>query len=172
MSTVSFIIPSIGRQSLKRTVESIEKRPGDEVIVIQHHPPSRTWGNAERKEGIAKARSEYIAFIDDDDFYVTGHRALMAAAIAENPGQPYLFKMMYPNGTILWKDKQVIPGNISSQMILVPNQPELFYRFQFPGNTNMGDYYFVSRWKFPTIVWREEVIVVLGHNDGIPGTMS
>lgn len=164
--TISFIIPTIGRESLARTLGSIAKWAGDEVIVIQHHPPSGGWGNAERKEGIAKATGDYLAFIDDDDYYVAGHRDLMAKAIAQNPGLPHLFKMRYPNGNILWKEKKIVPGNVSSQMILVPNLKDMFYRFQFPGNTNMGDFYFISGWKFPEVIWREEIIALLGHNDG------
>src|SRR6266550_7689236 len=148
MAAISFIIPTIGRETLKRTVDSVEKWEGDEIIVVQHHPPSGTWGNAERKEGIAKAEGDYLAFMDDDDYYLPGHRKIMDQAVRENPGKPNLFRMQYPNGNILWKVKQRIPGNVSSQMIFVPNRKDMFYKFMFPGNTNMGDYYFISRWKF------------------------
>jgi glycosyltransferase involved in cell wall biosynthesis len=171
-NTISFVIPSIGRKSLQKTLDSIEKWPGDEVIVVQHHPPSGTWGNLERKEGIAKAKADYIAFIDDDDYYVTGHRKIMELAIRENSGKPNLFRMRYPNGKILWESRRMTPGNIGSPMILVPNQKEMFYKFQFPGNTNMGDYYFAARWKFPKTIWREEIIALLGHNDGVPGATT
>ena len=164
--TISFVITTIGRDSLKRTLASIEKWPGDEIWAIQHSPPSGTWGNAERKEGIAKSTCDYIAFIDDDDYYVPGHRQIMDQAARENPGLPNLFRMQYPNGNLVWKTKEIIPGNIGSPMILVPNRKEMFYRFQFPGATNMGDYYFVARWKFPQVIWREEIIALLGHNDG------
>ncbi|TSC86275.1 MAG: hypothetical protein G01um101416_698 [Microgenomates group bacterium Gr01-1014_16] len=170
MTTISFIIPSIGRQSLQRAVDSIEKWPGDEVLVVQHHPPSGTWGNAERKEGIAKAAGNYLAFIDDDDYYVPQHRTIMDRAITNHPGLPHLFRMRFPNGKILWKTREIIPGNIGSPMILVPNQKQMFYRFQFPGRTNMGDYYFVARWKFPVTIWEENIIALTGHDDGIPGT--
>ena len=162
MATISFIIPTIGRKSLKRTLDSIEKWPRDEILIIQHSPPSGTWGNLERKEGIAKSTCDYIVFIDDDDYYVPGHRALMDAAIKENPGKPILFKVQFPNGKVLWETKEIVPGNVSGQMMLVPNIREKFYRFQWPGNTHMSDYYFMSRWKFPEVVFREEIIVTLG----------
>ncbi len=164
--TISFIIPTIGRETLQRTLGSIEKRPGDEVFAIQFNPPSGMWGNPERKEGIAKATCDYLAFIDDDDYYVPGHRQIMDHAIKENPDKPNLFRMKYPNGDFRWKTKVMVPGNIGSPMILVPNKKEMFYKFLFPGNTNMGDYYFVSRWKFPEVIWRQEIIALLGHNDG------
>lgn len=169
MSTISFIIPSIGRPSLHKTLHSIEPWPGDEIIVSQFPEPSHTWGNAERKAAIAKARCEYLAFMDDDDWYVPGHRDIMENAILDVPGAPCLFRIRYPNGNILWRTKEAIPGNVSSQMILVPNRPEMFYKFQFPGNVNAGDYWFISRWKFPYTNWRSEIIAELGHNDGEHG---
>lgn len=166
MNTISFVIPTIGRESLKRTLASIEKWEGDEIWAIQHFPPSKTWGNAERKEGIKKSACDYIAFMDDDDYYVPGHRQIMDIALRENPGKPNLFRIQYPNGKILWEKKEIVPGNISSQMILVPNKKQLFRRSQFPGKTNMGDYYFAAGWKFPEVIWREEIIAMMGHNDG------
>lgn len=166
MATISFIIPTIGRKSLKRTLASIEKWEGDEIWVIQHTPPSGTWGNAERKDGIAKSTCDYIAFIDDDDYYIRGHRAIMEAALKESPGKPILFKVKFPSGKILWERKEIVPGNVSGQMMLVPNIRKKFYRFQWPGNTHMSDYYFMSRWKFPEVVWREEIIVMMGSMTG------
>ena len=103
--TISFIVPTIGRDSLKETLASIEKWPGDEVLVIRHTPPSGNWGNAERQEGTDKAKCDYLAYMDDDDKYVFGHRAIMDQATRENPNNyPILFKMKYPSGRILWFD--------------------------------------------------------------------
>lgn len=41
--TMSFIIPTIGRASLKRTLDSIHEKPGDEVIVVRDIPPTHMW---------------------------------------------------------------------------------------------------------------------------------
>lgn len=165
MNTISFIIPSINRETLKRTIDSIEVWPGDEIIVEFDLPISNGWGNLQRNKGIARATTDYLAFIDDDDYYVKGHRQIMENAILENPGKPNLFRIRYPNGMTLWEEKEVIPGNISTQMILIPNQKEMLSEFW--KKRNMGDFIFVDKWKWPKedIIWREEIICLMGHDD-------
>jgi hypothetical protein len=164
--TISFVIPTIGRDSLKNTLASIEKWPGDEILVIKHTPPSGNWGNAERQEGTDKAKCDFIAFIDDDDIYVKGHRKLMDEAINIEPtDKPILFRLKYPNGRILWDRKRVKNGNVSTQMILVPNVKEMLYGWD--QHHTWADYQFINRWRWPAsdIKWREEVLVLMGHND-------
>lgn len=166
MPSISFIIPSINRQTLHRTIASIEMWEGDEICVEFDIPRSNMWGNPQRNKAIDRATGDYLAFIDDDDYYVPGHRAVMATAMEENPGKPNLFKMAYPDGPILWETRQVIPGNVSTPMILVPNIKERLYHW--PGARNMADFIFIDRWDWPKeeIVWRDEIIVNLGHPDG------
>ena len=164
-NTVSFIIPSINRETFKRTIDSIEARPGDEIIVEFDIPPTHRWGNDQRNKGIARATGDYLAFMDDDDYYAPGHREIMENAMNENPWKPNLFKMKYPDGRILWSKKEVVPGNIGSSMIFIPNIKECF--FPWKDGRNMADFIFVNTWRWlkEDIVWREEVISLLGHND-------
>ena len=163
--TISFIIPSINRETLHRTIDSIEIWPGDEIIVEFDIPKSGGWGNAQRNRGIARATTDYLAFIDDDDYFISGHRQIMASAINKNPGKPTLFKIRYPNGIILWNKKEIVPGNISTQMILIPNQKEMLSEFW--KKRNMGDFIFVDNWKWSDeeVVWREEIICDMGHGN-------
>lgn len=166
METISYIIPSIGRESLARTVASIEKQPGDEIIVVQHTPPSGNWGNDERNEGMEKAHGLWLAFIDDDDIYVPGHREVQARAITENPHRyPMLFRMRYPSGRVLWRNMELRNGNVGSPMILVPNIKEKLHLWD--RERHFADYMFINQWAWPRkrIQWREEVIVLIGHND-------
>lgn len=164
MSSISYIIPSINRPSLTRTVDSIEARPGDEIIVEYDKPRQNAWGNPQRNKGMARATGDYLAFIDDDDWYVPGHRERQERAIAENPGLPILFQMKYPNGNIIWKEKRIYPGNVSTPMILVPNKKEMLHHWE--GKRNMADYIFISKWKWTrTItVWIPEVIALIGSD--------
>lgn len=164
--TISFIVPTTGRESLKKTLASIETRPGDEVLVIQHNPPSGNWGNAERQEGTDRAKCDYLAYIDDDDKYVSGHREIMDKAIRENPNEcPILFRMQYPSGRVLWDKKWVKNGNVSTQMILVPNKKDMLY--EWDQTHTWADFQFINCWAWPAkkIIWREEIIVLMGHND-------
>ncbi len=163
--TISFIIPSIGRESLKKTLASIEKWPGDEILVIQNNPPSGRWGNAERQEGTDKAKADYLAYIDDDDTYVHGARSIMDKVIRENPDRPILFSIKYPSGRILPRKRWVKNGNVSTQMILVPNKKEMLYGWDH--YHRYADFWFIYRWKWPasSIVWCSEVLVLMGHED-------
>lgn len=172
--TISFIVPTIGRPSLQATLDSIEQWDGDELLVIQHDPPSGNWGNAERQEGQDRATCDYLAFIDDDDRYVPGHRQIMATAIAEHPGQPIIFRIQYPSGRTLPRPSNrpghppmVKNGNISTQMYLFPNDKTRLAAWDQQHHT--ADFHWVnrsawggSRWAY---VWRPEVIALMGHEN-------
>jgi len=164
--TISFIVPTTGRESLKRTLASIKTWPGDELLVIQHNPPSGNWGNDERQEGTDKAKSDYIAFIDDDDVYVENHREMMDKAIQENVNNyPIMFRMKYPSGRILWVDKKIRCGNIGAPMFLVPNIKENFHKWE--PTRSAADFIFADKWSWPAklTIWREEIIALPGHDD-------
>lgn len=179
---ISFIVPTLCRPSLAKTLASIECWPGDEIIVVcdvqlnahmqsfitdvarvVHCPPGGDWGHTERNVATPLARGRYLAHIDDDDVYVKGTRALMADAIAKTPDRPVLFKMRYPNGITLWSDPVLRCGNVGTPMILIPNVPEKLGQFRpFVG----GDCAYLEemKWDKKEIVWRPEIIALLGHN--------
>lgn len=165
--TISFIIPSVGRESLKDTLDSIKPWPGDEVLVIRHSQRHvGMYGNAERQEGVDKAKCDFLAFMDDDDVYAPNARKIMNTAIKESPGDnPILFRMQYPNGRILWRKRWVKNGNVSTQMILVPNKKNMLSEWDV--RHRWADFYFINRWKWPkkSLIWRGEVIALLGHDD-------
>ena len=161
--SISYIIPTKGRDTLGRTLTSIERWNDDEIIVEVDNPPSGRWGNDQRNSGMKRAKGDFLAFIDDDDYYTEGHREIMEKAMKENPDKPHLFRIMYPNGRVLWGKKEVEPGNMSTQMILVPNKPGMLHHWQ--DGRNMADYIFIANWKWEGIVWHEDIICNMGHDD-------
>lgn len=173
---ISFIVPTIGRSSLRQTLASIELQPGDEIIVvgnIDRQPDLRAkyipaqqgndWGGSERRLGMTAARGKYLAFIDDDDVYVPGARDVMAAVVAEVPDRPIVFRMRYPNGFVLWLEPVMRCGNIGTPMTLMPNDAKLG---TWTGRRECDfDFLQSSGWAPDDYAWATDVIVSLGHND-------
>lgn len=170
---ISFLVPTIGRPSLARTLESIETWPGDEILVIGEVSgvsdprvrcipcaPGGDWGHTERNYASPLATGRYLAHIDDDDIYACGTRALMADAIEKTPDRPVLFRMKLPNGITLWENQELRCGNVGTPMILIPNVQEKLGQFRpFVG----GDWAYLDEMKWPKedIVWRPEIIALI-----------
>lgn len=175
---ISFIVPTVGRESLTATLNSIELRDEDEIIVVGavhdgdfgeqvhfiHCGLGHDWGAKERTLGIQRARGSHLAFIDDDDTYLPGARDAMERALRAAAGRPTLFRMRYPNGKILWHDPVLRCGNVSTQMVLVPNNP---LRLGTWSGRREGDFDFLSsmHWSEDEIVFDPEIIALLGHDD-------
>jgi hypothetical protein len=168
---ISFIIATLGRPSLADTLASIECWPGDEVIVIGNVPahtegairyvpcpPGGDWGSTERNVATPLARGRYLAHIDDDDVYAPGARALMAAAIDADRDRLVIFRMQYPDGSVLWQDPIVRWGNVGTPMLLIPNQPAKLGTWG--ERRDCGDLHFLQtmQWAGSEIVWRSDVI--------------
>jgi len=167
------IVPSIGRPSLAATLASMQTEPGDEVLVVGDmgdvplppatrfipSAPGGNWGATERRIGMRAARNPWLALLDDDDVYVPGARALMARA-AVRP-VPTLFRMMYPNGRQIWDYRQIQIGNVSTAMILIPNDPAKLGRWS---DRYYCDFDFLSTmsWSPEEVQWRREVTVLSG----------
>ena len=176
--SISFIVPTTGRDTLAATLASIDQWAGDELLVIQHDPPARNYGASERHEGTERATKDYLAYLDDDNIYVPGHRAIMAQAIHDSrikfpeAPHPILFRVQYPNGQIIWRKPWIKNGNIDTQMILVPNLKEKLTPWNQPHppasrmRWSCCDYYFVSRWHWSgkrSIFWCPQIIALMGH---------
>ena len=188
--SLSIIVPTVGRPSLFNTLASLVSQPlarspvadaheGDEVLVIGgpaeaivpfasfgvRHIPCPVgghWGCEERTLGIAQARQSHLAFLDDDDRWVPNARAAIGRAIAMAPDRPILFQMRYASGRVLWAKPVLKIRNVSTQMIVVPNDPARLGRWTV---RREGDYDFLASMTWPAsdIVWRDEVIAEIGN---------
>ena len=119
--SLSVIVPSSGRLTLQGTLASIARQlmPGDELLVDVND--DEDWGCRARNRLIAKATGEWLMFMDDDDEYVPDALQVVRDTLALNPGRPHLFCMETVEGRILWHDREIRDGNVSTQMIACPN---------------------------------------------------
>lgn len=176
---ISFLIATSGRASIAKTLESIECWDGDEIVIVGGEvdiPASITcdvrylpcaagndWGHSERNYAAPFLKGQYIAHIDDDDWYAPGTRALMAQAIEEHPHGPSIFRMQYPDGRVLWSGFNLSLGNIGTPMTLWPNDPGKLGTW---GPFHGGDFHYVEtmKWQKEDVRWWPIVTVHLGHN--------
>lgn len=177
---LSVIIPTLGRDSLKATLASCAD--ADEIVVVLDTArggtmpcelPSNavfaqgdfgvTGGHAGRAHGVTLATGTHLAFFDDDDVYTPGAIEIMRANAAD---VPVIFRMDHYAHGILWRDKTVRFGNVSTQMFMVPNDPARFGTWEphVPGIPEPGgDYTFLQGCcdRMGAPVWRDEIIAVL-----------
>jgi len=147
MPTFSFIVATVGRESLRTALQSLANQPlmaGDEVIVVgggeaeaaafgyRHisHEPVGDAGYTERADGMAAAVASHLAFLDDDDQYLPGAVAAMRAEIAVHPDRPHLFRMIAPWGETLWRCKGILRcGDFGGAQFVTPNVPARLGRY-------------------------------------------
>jgi glycosyltransferase involved in cell wall biosynthesis len=165
MNTLSVIIASSGRKSLERTFASLggQLKQGDEVLVsINSDCP---WGHAARNQLMPAARGDSLMFIDDDDVYLPGALDLARGAMDEGPNRVHIFRMEHPSCGLIWKEQKLAVGNVSTQMIVVPNRPLMLGTW---GDRYQGDYDFIAGTidRQPRPVWHEETLALYGRGRG------
>lgn len=129
--TLSVVIPTPGRASLARTLDSIAPQmgPGDQVIVVGdtregqlppmealcgRHPAGplyvpftdglMSWGHHQIQYGLGFATGDYVLAQDDDDIYLPGAFDAIRAAASDNPGRVLLFRFRSQRlgGVVFW----------------------------------------------------------------------
>jgi hypothetical protein len=187
--TLSIIIPTLGRPTLTATLASIRTQQltdGDEVILVQDGPeeeatrkvfeesgvPGKYFGldrhygdigATPRNAGMAVARGDYLAFMDDDDYYLDGAFDSIRRAIARYAGRPMMFRMVRPGwAQTIWREQVVRLGNVSTQMIVTPNQSAKLGQW---GPYRCGDLAFIvttlEHWPAGSLVWCADTIAVV-----------
>lgn len=185
--SLSIIIPTIGRPTLITILQEIAPQldDGDEVIVVGdgRQPDAERmsggfgsrvrylefesvhcWGHPQRNWAMERATGSHLVFFDDDDAVKPNALDTIRHAVLQNPKSPLVFRMHY-GSTILWRDRAVRCGNVSTQMFVVPNRKSLLGEW---GGRYEGDLDFIqsTSLKYPdgvrSIVWREEITAVHG----------
>lgn len=139
---ISIVIPTTGRPSLAATIESAYEHglsQSDEIVVVGRSDGRRQllnwpqvhyyeiglnhkcWGGCQRNFGMSVARGGWLMFVDDDDcFFRDGIE--VARSYMDRP-RPLLFRFMNREGGLIWRDKDLVPGNIGTPSLVVPNTP-------------------------------------------------
>lgn len=121
MIRLSVIIPTVGRPTLQRTLESVtsQLRSGDEVITLMDDTGDS--GNSPRDR--AKPSGTHVWYLDDDDTAAPGALVHLRRMAAKAPDAMWVFRMLYSDGEVLWKERVIKPGNVGTPCVLVPNVP-------------------------------------------------
>lgn len=193
-SSISIIVPTIGRASLLAALRSIASQIelDDEVLVsadglqpdaramtalfnsrfryIESAVRANDWGATPRNEALELARCSAIVFMDDDDVYLPGALDAIRCGLEECPGRPLIFRMLH-RGRIIWGKPELFLGNVSTQMFAVPNLPGRVGRWT---KRYEGDYDFifetVALYPAGSVIFREEIIAELKvHTIESPG---
>lgn len=202
--SLSVVVPTIGRPSLRTVLQDLaaELRDVDEVLVVGdgpqpqaaalvdalapsasaafryfETPPAHFWGNPQRRAAFERSRGTHILSVDDDDRIVIGAIGRVCAALKMKPDRPHLFRFWYRFG-LIWSDRKIREGNVSTQMIVFPNLKE---RIGFWSDKYTGDHEFIRSTAelYPereqSVVWCESPLAVHGHEGELaphpPGTI-
>ena len=127
---ITFIVPTIGRETLSRTMDSLLRQTDPEwkaIVVVDGVPVPRTIPkdsritvlplrqrlgenynsagkvrNAGMEKALLQGNSSWFAFVDDDDTVTKDYVATLKNAIRNYPeGEVFLFRMVNTNGRIL-----------------------------------------------------------------------
>lgn len=178
--SISVIVPTIGRSTLQRTLDSCAG--ADEVIVVVDEQAQVAdlngcaaavagtvrggdHGYAARTLGMSLASGSHLAFLDDDDVYTENAIALFREAACE---KPVIFRMDHPRNGVFWRTKEIRFGNVGTPMFLVPNVSEKLGSWapHHKGEARQpgGDFTFISgcceRMRTAPL-WREETVALI-----------
>lgn len=186
MASLSIITPTVGRDTLLATLDSVNSQLGryDEHIVIGDGPQpwarqlcstyKRTrylqtdnvtahWGNEQRDLGIASAKGDYVMFCDDDDVLTEDALKLAKTAIAEAEGALFIFQMQLYGynwcgpGHVLWRDQQIRDGNVGTLMLVAPKLADMP---AWGVNYNADLAWVFALAKRCEVQWREQIIAI------------
>lgn len=176
---LTIIIPTIGRDTLPRTLDSIpdgvevvvvadgddafdkaESLVADRDVLLVRTEQTNTVGHHQRAYGMTLATGEWLAFMDDDDVYTPDG----VETILGELGEPcvHVFRMRFKDGNqVLWGEKNLVVGNVGTPMFVVPNDPARLGRWN---PKRCGDFDFVNETALlhdGRVVWHEQVISVI-----------
>ncbi len=158
--TVTVIVPTCGRTSLGRTLQSLapQLQTGDELLVLHRKAP---WGNIARNEAIPRATGTHIWFMDDDDTATPDALEHIRAGVAEDPERVHLFRMQYRDGKVIWREPIVHVGNVSTILMVVPNEPDRLAKWGTRYESDADFLIETLKIRREEPVWHEDVVALV-----------
>lgn len=149
-NSITFIIPSIGRNSLNNTIQSLMNQTNPNwkcIIIYDGVTPNHIYNDERikfisigklgensshhgmsglvRNEGLKICNTEWIGFVDDDD---TIDIQYVETLFSEYTDYDFvIWRMQYPNGQILPRTNQITFGNVGISFCFKNKFPNLFF---------------------------------------------
>ena len=147
---LSVVIPTIGRDSLELTLESLEAQPereGVEVLVVadtfggaspnldraracvlehghswlEHDAGQHMVGQPQRTYGARVARAPWVAFTQDDNISAADALGTIELVIDRQPHpRPIFFRFVAPWRETIWRWPHLMVGNIDADCLVFP----------------------------------------------------
>lgn len=166
MVSLAYLVPTIGRSTLARTVDGIRMQlsDGDQLFVIGdgpldrarlcmqerqarnvfylEHGPTKNWGASQIDYASQLARADYLCYLGDDDEIETQAMTLMRSALRLHPDRPHIFAMWHTDRILKGSSEM---GQVSGQQIVVPNDPKVPRYSEKPRFGQAYDHHFIER---------------------------
>lgn len=183
---LTILIPTVGRDTLARTLASIrpQLREEDEIILVSDGVKGvnaagvtlveldknyNDWGHTPRNLILPTITSGYVVHFDDDD--TMGRDALkhVRQAIARHNGDLFLLQMRREDGTIIPVGHELRRGNVGTPMFVHPAGIDLG---KFSAGVYSGDFDFISQTvelnPQRELRWIDQVICNIRHVEAEP----
>ena len=193
---LSVVIPTIGRPTLRRTLESLRVQPeceGVEVLVVadtfggapatleetradvlergftmlEHDGGQHCYGQPQRTHGARTAKAPYVWFSQDDNIAAPDSLAAIGAAIdSQSAPRPLFFRFRAFWGEIIWRAPFLDLGNIDADCLVFPRHIAQSVEW---GLRYEGDYD-AARAAYDlslgNVAWRDEIVAIARPRNG------
>jgi glycosyltransferase involved in cell wall biosynthesis len=123
---------------------------------LPEHDPAIRWGLHARLRGIALAKGDYIAYLDDDNSFRPAHVSRLVAALEANPAAGFAYSRMQVNGRgpayLIGSDPPASGLIDTSEIMHRPGLLEVA-TWQDDGTQETIDWDLIARWMAAGVSW-------------------